>query len=82
MADADRYNYTTFWSEEDQKWVGLCNAFGSPTSWLDPDRQAAEAGIRAIVEEVLPLLQQRGRTAPPPTNPNYITDDPAPHGSP
>ena len=53
MADADRYNYATFWSEEDQEWVGLCDAFVAGLSWLDPNRQAAEAGIRAVVEESL-----------------------------
>ena len=78
MADADRYNYATFWSEEDQEWVGLCDAFVAGLSWLDPNRQAAEAGIRAVVEESLEILREHGETPPPPTNPNYLADDPDP----
>ena len=78
VADADRYNYATFWSEEDQEWVGLCDACVAGLSWLDPDRQAAEAGIRAVVEESLEILREHGETPPPPTNPNYLADDPDP----
>ena len=78
MADADRYSYATFWSEEDQEWVGLCDAFVAGLSWLDPDRQDAEAGIRAVVEESLEILREHRETPPPPTNPNHLADDPDP----
>ena len=44
------YRFHTEWSEEDQEWVGLCDAFPL-ASWLAPARGAAEAGIRAVVAE-------------------------------
>ena len=46
------YRFRTEWSEEDQEWVGLCDAFPL-ASWLESEREAAEAGIRAVVAEVL-----------------------------
>ncbi len=82
MADTDRYNYTTIWSEEDQEWVGLCDAFGPGLSWMDPNRQAAEEGIRMVAKESLEISREHGETPPPPTNPNYIANDPDPPARP
>ena len=63
-----RYRYWTEWSEEDGEWVGLCDGFPL-VSWLDPDRGAAEAGIRAVVAEVVDDLRAQGRPLPPPGAP-------------
>ena len=59
------YRFRTEWSEEDQEWVGLCDAFPL-ASWLEPDREAAETGIRAVVAEVLDL-RNTGIDPEPPT---------------
>ena len=64
MADP-QYRYRTVWSEEDGEWVGLCDGFPL-VSWLDPDREAAEAGIRAVVADVVDDLRAQGRPLPPP----------------
>ena len=60
----DEYRFRTEWSEEDQEWVGLCDAFPL-VSWLEPERDAADAGIRAVVAEVVGLLTADGTTRPP-----------------
>lgn len=44
------------WSEEDQKFVGTCLEYPS-FSWLDPNRDAALAGIRKLVAEQKPDLK-------------------------
>ncbi|WP_419553991.1 antitoxin HicB [Candidatus Poriferisodalis sp.] len=58
------YRFRTEWSEEDQEWVGLCDAFPL-MSWLEPERDAAEAGIRAVVAEAVGLLKAEGSVPPP-----------------
>ena len=63
MADP-QYRYRTVWSDEDGEWVGLCDGFPL-LSWLEPDREAAEAGIRALVTEVVGDLKAQGRALPP-----------------
>lgn len=63
MADP-HYRYWTVWSDDDGEWVGLCNGFPL-LSWLEPDRAAAEAGIRALVAEVVGDLKARDRPLPP-----------------
>ena len=59
------YRYWTEWSEEDGEWVGLCDGFPL-VSWLDPDRQAAEEGIRAAVAEAVDRLRAQGKPLPEP----------------
>lgn len=41
--------------------VGLCDGFPL-VSWLEPDREAAEAGIRAVVAETVEHLRARGKS--------------------
>ena len=60
-----QYRYWTIWSDEDGEWVGLCDGFPL-LSWLEPDREAAETGIRALVTEVVGDLKAQGRPLPPP----------------
>ena len=59
------YRYWTEWSEEDGEWVGLCDGFPL-VSWLEPDREAAEAGIRAVVAETVKHLRAQGKPLPAP----------------
>lgn len=64
----DVYRFWTEWSEEDQEWVGLCDAFPL-MSWLEPDREAAETGIRSVVAEAIEILKAEGEPLPPPSGP-------------
>lgn len=64
----DVYRFRTEWSEEDEEWVGLCDAFPL-MSWLEPDREAAETGIRSVVAEAIEMLKADGRPLPPPSGP-------------
>ena len=57
------YRYWTEWSDEDGEWVGLCDGFPL-VSWLEPDREAAEEGIRAVVAEVVADLRAQGKPLP------------------
>ena len=59
-----KYRFRTEWSTEDQEWVGLCDAFPL-ASWLQPEREAAEAGIRAVVAEVLDMRDTGSDPQPP-----------------
>ncbi|WP_419926207.1 hypothetical protein [Candidatus Poriferisocius sp.] len=61
----DQYRFWTEWSDEDDEWVGLCDGFPL-ISWLEPDREAAEAGIRAVVAETVEHLLARGKPLPEP----------------
>lgn len=64
MAEQE-YRYWTEWSEEDGEWVGLCDGFPL-ISWLEPDREAAESGIRAVVAEAVELQRALGKPVPEP----------------
>ena len=59
------YRYWTEWSDEDGEWVGLCDGFPL-VSWLEPDREAAEAGIQNVVSEIVDDLRARGEPLPRP----------------
>ena len=59
------YRYWTEWSDEDGEWVGLCDGFPL-VSWLEPDRQAAELGIRTVVADAVELLRAEGKPVPAP----------------
>lgn len=65
MAHNDHYTYRIIWSEEDQEYVGLCAEFPG-LSWLEPEQEAAFAGIRSLVAEVLEDMRARGETPPEP----------------
>lgn len=74
----DRYAYRVIWSEEDNEYVGLCEAFPS-LSWLDGTPEAALLGIRGIVAEVVADMRKTGEKFPepsaikPPENPGFPT---------
>ena len=61
MTYANSYRYTAHWSEDDQEWVGRCDAFPS-LSWLAPDRDEALAGIKDLVTDGVAALESLGRT--------------------
>ena len=61
----DKYTYRVTWSEEDGEYVGLCAEFPS-LSWLADTQEAALAGIRKIVKEVIQDMQSTGEVIPEP----------------
>jgi predicted HicB family RNase H-like nuclease len=65
MLKNDRYTYRVTWSEEDQEYAGLCIEFPS-LSWLDEAPEAALAGIRQVVADVIKDMKANGETPPEP----------------
>jgi len=61
----EHYTWRVTWSEEDQAYLGLCAEFAS-LSWLADTPEAALAGIRAVVAEVVQDLQASGEPVPQP----------------
>lgn len=61
----DHYTYRVTWSPEDGEHVGLCVEFPS-LSWLADTPEAALAGIRQVVAEVIADLQASGEPIPAP----------------
>lgn len=61
----DHYTYRVTWSPEDNEHVGLCVEFPS-LSWLADTPEAALAGIRKIVSDVVEDLQKSGEPVPSP----------------
>jgi predicted HicB family RNase H-like nuclease len=61
----DHYTYRITWSPEDGEHLGLCLEFPS-LSWLAESPEAALAGIRQVVGEVLADLQAHGEPIPEP----------------
>ncbi|MEW6142996.1 MAG: toxin-antitoxin system HicB family antitoxin [Chloroflexota bacterium] len=61
----DRYTYRVTWSEEDGQYVGLCAEFPS-LSWLADTQEAALAGIRDTVKQVIQDMQSTGEPIPQP----------------
>ena len=65
MLKNDHYTYRITWSEEDQEYVGLCVEFPS-LSWLDAEPEAALAGIRQMVADVVKDMKANHETPPEP----------------
>lgn len=61
----DKYTYRVTWSEEDTEYIGLCVEFPS-LSWLAATPEAALAGIRAVVADVVADLLANGEPVPEP----------------
>ena len=61
----DHYTYRVTWSEDDKEYVGLCAEFPS-LSWLDTTPEAALAGIRNVVSEVVADMGKNDETIPEP----------------
>ncbi|WP_055179131.1 type II toxin-antitoxin system HicB family antitoxin [Corynebacterium lowii] len=63
--DINKYTYQVSWSEQDGEFVAVVAEFPS-LSWLDSDRQEAEAGLLRLVREVVDDMEQSGETIPIP----------------
>lgn len=63
MNGKDNYRYTVYWSDDDDEWVGRCDAFPS-LSWLAPDPDGALHGIRQLVADGVEALENLGRKVP------------------
>ncbi len=61
----DHYTYRVTWSAEDGEHVGLCAEFPS-LSWLAATPEAALAGIRRTVKDVVADMQEQGEAVPVP----------------
>ena len=61
----NKYTYRITWSEEDGEYVGLCAEFPS-LSWLADTQEAALAGIRDTVRQVVRDMESTGETIPQP----------------
>ena len=61
----DHYTYRVTWSPEDGEHVGLCVEFPS-LSWLAATPEAALAGVRQVVAEVVADLDAAGEPVPQP----------------
>jgi len=61
----DKYTYRVTWSEEDGEYIGLCAEFPS-LSWLADTPEAALAGIRDTVRQVMKDMQTTGEVIPEP----------------
>lgn len=70
----DRYTYHITWSDEDNEYVALCHEFPS-LSWLEPTAEAAFAGIRQLVADILADMQTTGETPPTPMADLIIPDE-------
>lgn len=61
----DHYTYRVTWSAEDGEHLGLCAEFPS-LSWLAPTPEAALAGVRKTVRQVVADMTSQGEQAPVP----------------
>ena len=67
----DKYTYRVMWSEEDGEYVGLCAEFSS-LSWLADTPEAALAGIRKTVSQIIRDMESTSEIIPQPlTTRNY-----------
>lgn len=62
---ADHFTYRVTWSMEDDEHVGLCAEFPS-LSWLAATPEAALAGIRKVVANVVADMKRGGEEVPVP----------------
>ena len=61
----DHYTYRLIWSEEDNRYIGLCAEFPS-LSWLAPNPEQALRGIRRVVSNVVKDMKSGGESIPAP----------------
>ncbi|MDP1902514.1 MAG: toxin-antitoxin system HicB family antitoxin [Rubrivivax sp.] len=61
----DHFTYRVTWSSEDGEHVGLCAEFPS-LSWLADTPEAALAGIRKAVSQVIADMKTQGEEVPAP----------------
>lgn len=56
---SQHYTYRVTWSPEDEEYVGTVAEMPS-LSWLEPTQEAAFAGIRQLVAEVIEEMKVTG----------------------
>lgn len=71
MKAARAYVYDAYWSEEDEQYVGVCDAFPS-LSWLADTRDESLEGIVRLVNQTLDDMAFSGEPAPAPTITTYL----------
>lgn len=57
----DHYTFRVTWSEQDEEFVGTCVEFPS-LSWLNATPEAALAGLRELVADVVADMTESGKT--------------------
>ena len=68
----DHYTYRVTWSPEDNEHVGLCIEFSS-LSWLAKTPEAALAGIRQLVADVVAEMESSDEQIPEPLAEKYYS---------
>ena len=61
--NTNHYTYRVTWSPEDNEHVGLCTEFPS-LSWLAKTPEAALAGVRRVVKDVVADMQANAESIP------------------
>ncbi|WP_455475710.1 hypothetical protein [Bartonella sp. B17] len=61
----NHYTYRVLWSQEDEKYIGLCAEFPS-LSWLSNQEENALKGIMNLVSEIVKDMQRNGEDVPIP----------------
>lgn len=72
MIDTARYSFRVTWSPNDEEFVATCIEFPS-LSWLDESPEAALAGLRKAVAEVVADMQQAGEDVPEPLSTRHYS---------
>lgn len=65
VVDSTLYSYRVTWSAEDDEFVATCVEFPS-LSWLAGTQEAALAGVRELVHEVIQDLSEHAEQVPAP----------------
>ncbi len=65
MSEKKDHTFRVIWSEEDEEFVGLCDAFPS-LSWLADTPEEALRGIREVVAQVVADLEANDEPVPEP----------------
>jgi predicted HicB family RNase H-like nuclease len=68
----DHYTYRVTWSAEDNEHAGLCVEFPS-LSWLAATPEAALAGIRKMVRDVIRDMEATGEAIPAPLSEKHYS---------
>jgi predicted RNase H-like HicB family nuclease len=61
----DDYHFRVDWSEDDWKFIGLCEEFPG-MSWAASTEDRAMEGIRRLIESTVEDMERHGETIPAP----------------
>jgi predicted RNase H-like HicB family nuclease len=65
QVDSSKYEYSVWWSSEEQEYVGTCLEFPS-LSWLDSSPAKALDGVVRVIDSALKDMVQTGEPIPEP----------------